>query len=728
MKNLYLAFLLLLSFALLQTANAQSWSYVNTDEYFADANDVIEDADGNIIVCGGGGSWPYVPDGDVRITKLDAAGNLLWEYEFTSPATIGSITANDIALAADGYVAFCSGFEKPLIIKVNTDGTLAWTSESWCTGLVDGSVTRAFGNVASDGSMLFASVDGSTYMNFNIYKVASGGSLLTSNSYPLYDGFFGTSIIDAYGGTGTSDGGLAICGDIAITGTVAPYIWKFDSDGNEEWRSDLTGYNGTCYGIKQTSDGGYAVTAGNPFEYTSTLIKTDADGVALWGADYAATSVDYMPYAEDVAELADGSYVLAVNNYDNTYIYYGAADVIFIDASGVETSRITVAGGEEITGVNTINATADGGYALCGWFGMDDYMSGAWDSRFYAQKSDADGNLPACVYNCVWPGDGDNNGVANADDILSIGLSYGNTGDARDDMSIGWYAHAANAWTTTLPDGTNNKYTDGNGDGTINDDDTAAVVANYANEHAVYSLKTTAGVPLYVEDPGVVLNGGPHELKIRLGDAATSIDAIYGLRFTIQFEGESIAPESVSVHFDNSWIGAETEMIQFKKLFADTYQIDAALVKTDLLNSDGYGDIGTLSFVLVDNIAGKESEMEELTFTIANVRAIDVDMNEIEIAAMTTTVNADAVSVDDVSENTVSLYPNPASGDFIFIDAKTSPLSMHLYDVSGKFLKAFSQNEITAGKLNISGFAQGTYQLKIQTQEGTSTQKLLIAR
>ncbi|MFN0274384.1 MAG: hypothetical protein ACKVPJ_01460, partial [Chitinophagales bacterium] len=556
MKNLYILFLLCLCFCFSQTTHAQSWSYVNTDEYFADANDVIEDGDGNILVCGGGGSWPFSAEGDVRVSKLDASGNLLWEHEFVSPATIGTITANDIALATDGYIVFCSGFEKPLIIKLNTDGSLAWTSESWCSGLAEASLSKAYGMVASDGSITMAGQSG-YYDNINIYKVASDGSLIDDVSYPMSDGFFGGyNIVETWEGIGTSDDGMAICGGIISGSIYCPFIWKFDSDGNEEWRSDLTSSEGNDgYGITQTSDGGYALVGANPFGSSATLIKTDNTGSVEWDEEYVATSGTHLPYAADVTQLTDGTYAFAVNNYDNVFTYYGFADVIFIDASGAETSRITVAGGEETTQINSISATSDGGFAFCGHFGMDDYITGAWDSRYYAQKSDADGSLPQCIYNCVWPGDGDNNGVANSDDILAIGLSYGNTGTAREDMSIGWYAHAADAWGTSLPDGTNDKYVDGNGDGTINDDDTAAVSANYASTHTVVSLKTEAGIPLYVEDPGIVLPSGYNELKIRLGDAANMVDAIYGLRFSIQFEGESIEPESVSVHFDDSWFG-----------------------------------------------------------------------------------------------------------------------------------------------------------------------------
>ncbi|MBC8046367.1 MAG: T9SS type A sorting domain-containing protein, partial [Fimbriimonadaceae bacterium] len=51
-----------------------------------------------------------------------------------------------------------------------------------------------------------------------------------------------------------------------------------------------------------------------------------------------------------------------------------------------------------------------------------------------------------------------------------------------------------------------------------------------------------------------------------------------------------------------------------------------------------------------------------------------------------------------------------------------------MYDLTGKLLKEFSNTEIQSGKLLVGGFANGTYQLKIKTEQGVTAQKLLIAR
>lgn len=72
----------------------------------------------------------------------------------------------------------------------------------------------------------------------------------------------------------------------------------------------------------------------------------------------------------------------------------------------------------------------------------------------------------------VWPGDADDNGIVDNNDLLPIGLAYGEVGFSRCNFSNDWKAIYSQDWTDTLPSGTNYKHTDCNGNGIINADDT----------------------------------------------------------------------------------------------------------------------------------------------------------------------------------------------------------------------------------------------------------------
>lgn len=83
----------------------------------------------------------------------------------------------------------------------------------------------------------------------------------------------------------------------------------------------------------------------------------------------------------------------------------------------------------------------------------------------------------------IWPGDADNNGMVDNTDILALGLGYGQTGPQRNNSTIFWNAQYCDQWNDSLPTGVNLKFTDCNGDGVIEVNDTLAISENYNLTH-----------------------------------------------------------------------------------------------------------------------------------------------------------------------------------------------------------------------------------------------------
>ena len=99
----------------------------------------------------------------------------------------------------------------------------------------------------------------------------------------------------------------------------------------------------------------------------------------------------------------------------------------------------------------------------------------------------------------VWPGDANNDGIANLYDILSLGLAYGDTGTIRQGANNSWTAQYCPAWTDTFITGVNVNHADCNGDGVVNADDTLPIVLNYGMTHAKTGNQRTPGAaPLYL--------------------------------------------------------------------------------------------------------------------------------------------------------------------------------------------------------------------------------------
>ncbi|MBK6729810.1 MAG: T9SS type A sorting domain-containing protein [Bacteroidetes bacterium] len=688
---------------------------------------MYEDASGNIITVGGFSDWPFGGAGPIRVTKHDASGNLIWEVAIESPSTdIGDISAGSVDGAVDGYVVFCGGYTRPLIIKLDFDGNVVWTSEAWSSGVTLGVCPQPTGYVQSDGTIVLASFDSSIPTQYVVFMVNSDGSLISEIDHSLTVG--SNMVISGYDLVESpSDDGFAVSGGALQGGsTWMPYIWKFDSDGAQEWLElypSLTAME--AYGICSTSDDGFAISAYDYFGGQTGVVKTTSDGTEEWSNNYNATSSDYVAYAYDIAQLNDGNYVMTHVNLDDMYLYYGTPEIVFIDSDGDETDRKEVAASES-NWIYSIIGTSDGGFAFCGKIRTTDVMAPEYDHHFFVQKSSASGDLPACMYNCVWPGDANNDGIANTDDILSIGVLSSTTGSARDDMSIGWYAHAADSWVDPVIGGDENKYADCNGDGTINDDDTTAVSVNYSSEHPVFVLKTSGGeIPLFIDAPETELPLGSNSLPVILGDAINYADAIYGLRFTITYESENIESSSVSFQSMESWFGSEPELITFRKNNTDVNKLDVAIVRNNQLNATGNGTIGTLNFVVIDNIAGISTG--SASFTISDVRAIDVDWNELAVQGSNVVVETEETTgIENQNNNEISIYPNPATGDILHLEGNMNDFEyISIKDITGRTIINYNADQILDGNISIESLPAGTYILEMLSNETFVSEKLI---
>ncbi|MDP2687682.1 MAG: T9SS type A sorting domain-containing protein [Aequorivita sp.] len=84
--------------------------------------------------------------------------------------------------------------------------------------------------------------------------------------------------------------------------------------------------------------------------------------------------------------------------------------------------------------------------------------------------------------------------------------------------------------------------------------------------------------------------------------------------------------------------------------------------------------------------------------------------------------------VDDrISEINVTIYPNPASSEFTIALPKTMKAEIRIFDITGKLL-IYEANTLISNKhtVDVSSLSSGTYFVRLNTEEGTATKKLLI--
>jgi len=338
------------------------------------------------------------------------------------------------------------------------------------------------------------------------------------------------------------------------------------------------------------------------------------------------------------------------------------------------------------------------------------------------------------ITGCVWPGDTDDNTVANNFDLLSIGLNYGDVGFSRVDTTITWSAHTANDWTNPIVAGlTNHKYSDCNGNGIIDSVDVDAIIQNYGQSYFRSGTSSLFGpAPFLVQNGSVAEAGDALSLPIHLGDIANSISNAYGVAFTINYNPNTIQSGSVSANFNNSWLGADLLTIQ--KDFSTAGKIELAISRKDKQTINGFGQIGSINFTIKDDVwIGKISQDDStilVPFTISEIRLIDSSNTEIGTNPQTSVVHiVHNTSVHKINHNLdIRLFPNPTSGLLHVISKGATIESIELFTPTGQLVKTINTPDANKNSLNTEDLPNGVYFISIQTDKGIYNNRLQVLR
>jgi len=340
---------------------------------------------------------------------------------------------------------------------------------------------------------------------------------------------------------------------------------------------------------------------------------------------------------------------------------------------------------------------------------------------------------------CVWPGDANWDGVVNNFDLLPIGLAYDSTGPVRPDTTINWYGHYAPNWSDSLQDSINYKYIDCNGNGVINADDTLAITQNYT---LTYTRSGgfdpgRAGDPvLYphvLED--TTYNGDTLLVQLVLGTPAIPTTNVYGLAFTLNYDKSVVDTSKTTVTFGNSWLGSSVDKISLAKDLKLSGQLQCALTRINHTTKSGNGVIGVASFVITtDNLNGKNYSFYIDRLYISDVKLIDSTGNILPTGA-----GMDSALVGylptlirpiDIN-NQISIYPNPASSQLVVTSSDLALEQIKITDIIGNVVlvqEYLPDALINHQQLDISTLSSGIYLVEVKTQQGSSVQKLVLAK
>lgn len=298
--------------------------------------------DSGLLLGGSTGSYGSAA-GDGYLLKLDANGNVLWDYKYTSSSAQESI--HEFKMLANGDILL----------------------------------------LGSDNQAMFGSSDGL------LARLDSNGNVIWSKVY-------GGSVNDSFGGAMELSGGNFIVTGATSTygpGTYGAYLIKVDPNGNMIWDYSYGGSGIEGFSASLLTDDNYIIATG-PTGFGSgnsdiLLTKLDTNGVVQWSKAYGGTSfergvsVTSIPNSTDLyvgaltQSFGNGSYDILIMRTNSS------GDIIWSKTFGTAGSdQIHIYGAK-----STLQSTNDGGFVFTGW---SDSLSVGGDDMIFV-KGDSLGSI-----------------------------------------------------------------------------------------------------------------------------------------------------------------------------------------------------------------------------------------------------------------------------------------------------------------------------------------------
>ncbi|HKR05338.1 MAG TPA: T9SS type A sorting domain-containing protein, partial [Bacteroidia bacterium] len=298
----------------------------------------------------------------------------------------------------------------------------------------------------------------------------------------------------------------------------------------------------------------------------------------------------------------------------------------------------------------------------------------------------------------VWPGDANYDLICDNFDLLNIGIAFNETGPARPGASLSWVAQPEADWNSQFINMINVKHADCDGNGVVNAADTIAVSQNYGLTHPfrLGSPNNTvlSGPPLYFDASGISFSpGSTVSIPIKLGTSNNPIN-VYGIAFTVNYDPAMVQTGSMYIDYSGSMIGVPPDYITLEKDFSSTGNFDAAICRTNHIDTISDGIVATLHF----NVSNTATGLFILSF--ADVKAVLSYGMEVAVSPQTLSV---PTGINEITSSDDYLaYPNPAADYLYFSNGNRQKTIVRVYDGTGRsVIKLITEdNKVYLGNLS----------------------------
>lgn len=711
---------------------------------------VATDLSDNIIMAGwygaGGlivGSIGFIASGgsnpDIVIVKFDSSGNIIWAR---NAGSTGDDRAASVTTDAAGNVLLTGTFKSPTINFGSTTLTNGGPSYSTCDVFV--------AKYDSSGNVLWAKRAGGTKDDtpFGISSDPSGNVLVTGS-------FISASI---------SFGTTTFTKSDSTNGNI--FVVKYNASGTVSWAKNAGGVKNDCgQSICADASGNVLVTGFFRSVYinfgTDTLtnasanspniflVKYDPLGSVLWaklgGGVGGASGGIVGDFGQSVTADVNEN-VLLTGYFQSPVIYFGSTSlnnsgfedmfIVKYDPSGNIVWAQQIGGPYNQEG-RSIATDGAGNILVTGMFDGANIVFGS-DTLVNASPLLQPDFFLAKLYNTsdlVWPGDANSNHVVDNNDLLEVGLYYGQTGSFRMIAGNLWQADSSNDWGFQELNGADIKHADCNGDGIIDNNDTLAINLNFSLTHAfapsVNEVRSTNPNLYFTTTTGAYLPGAWIDVDVMAGTSSLPVNNLYGLAFNINYDVSLVQPGTESLIYPVTWFANPgTDAIKIGKVDAPGSTAFAAETRINHINADGYGKIATFRFQTNSSI----SSLSTMNFSFSGYMANDSAGNSLLFNPQPYSVVIDSLAMAIAKEeyiNEINIYPNPNNGNFnvMFTSEEKSSYKLEVRNVLGQVVYQETLPDFigTYSKpISIGNYGKGVYTITLTNDKHDVVKKIIV--
>lgn len=332
---------------------------------------------------------------------------------------------------------------------------------------------------------------------------------------------------------------------------------------------------------------------------------------------------------------------------------------------------------------------------------------------------------------CVWTGDANNDGAVDVRDILPLGLMMGTVGKTRSNSQLEWYGQYSADWSDYNNNlGYNLKHVDIDGNGIINSSDTVAIRKFYGKYHNLTPEPTGSikKLPFYIEEPEftTIQPGDVLYAPIKLGTSSTPAIDAYGLSFGIDYDPALF--KSVKVIFnDKSFMSYNAPVLTLTHA-PFPGKLEAAYTRTNGKSANGYGVIGAVEFIVIDDIIGGRLNSNQTKIQLYSKGLIDASGTSSSLDGNSLLLKLDLGAASDNAEfaDKLVVYPNPASTHVdVHINGSGNLMErVMLFDMLGKVVYDSGKTSFKRTSLDVNDLASGLYTLKAFSNGNVLASKL----